>query len=135
VRRIDNIVVHCTGTEKNIRVSSIQRYWRDVLGWNNPGYHVVIEDNGNIVWLHPVSALANGVRGHNHNSVHVCYIGGLSEDDRSQYQKISLMTVLLHFRSMFPNARILGHRDFLQKGQIGWKDCPQFDAINEYRHI
>jgi N-acetylmuramoyl-L-alanine amidase len=135
MRQINNIFVHCTGTDQSARIESIKRYWRDILGWQNPGYHVIIEPNGNIVWMHPISKIANGVRGFNANSVHVCYIGGLSEDDRTQQQKVSLTTVLMHFRTMFPNARILGHRDVLTSGSANWKDCPQFDAASEYKHL
>jgi len=135
MRRIDNIVVHCTATPHNTTITSIRNHWRNVLGWRNPGYHCLIEADGMINWIHPVSQISNGVGGHNANSVHVAYIGGQKRDNRTQAQKISLINVLMHFRTLFPNARILGHRDFLTRGTPQWKDCPQFDAIEEYKHI
>lgn len=134
MRQIRFIVVHCTATGHSTRIESIQRYWRDTLGWKNPGYHYAIEANGNVVQLQDVTRTANGVAGHNANAIHVSYIGGQFSDDRTDAQKQQLRQLLRELKRQFPNAKIQGHRDFLKPG-INWKACPQFDAIREYADI
>lgn len=131
MRRINNLVVHCSATPKNTTIESIRRYWREVLGWKNPGYHCIITATGDAVELLSADKVANGVAGHNANSMHVCYIGGQHTDDRTPQQKEALLKVLTEWKKIWPEARILGHRDFPNVT----KACPQFDAIKEYSHL
>lgn len=126
MREINNIVIHCTATDQTATVEAIQRYWREVLGWKNPGYHFIIEADGKIHQLQPIEKLANGVRGHNSDSIHIAYIGGRYADDRTQAQQIAIKTAAKILTAVFPNARILGHRDF--PGVV--KACPRFDVSN-----
>lgn len=129
MRKIDNIVLHCTATPSATAVESITKYWKDILKWQNPGYHFIIEPNGKITSLFPIEKVANGVKGHNQNSIHISYIGGLNEqkkavDTRTNKQILSTITILLALREQFPNANILGHRDFEGVN----KSCPGFDV-------
>lgn len=136
MRIIKHLVVHCSATSQTATVDAIKRYWKEKLGWVNYGYHVIITASGEIVRLAKDEAICNGVAGHNSTSLHVCYIGGIdangkSKDSRTFAQKSSLYTVLTEWRKKYPNATILGHRDF--KGVA--KDCPCFDAKKEYENI
>lgn len=133
MRQITHLVVHCSGTQPDATVSAIIKYWREVLGWKNSGYHHIIDFNGNIIQLLPEHRIANGVKGHNANSVHICYIGGVDEDGkpkdtRSRSQKSALLSKLSQLRRAYPSAVIQGHRDF--PGVV--KACPSFDARTEY---
>ena len=139
MRTITHIVIHCSATRQTATVQSIQNHWRNVLKWRNPGYHVLIEANGTIHRLAPDSAICNGVAGHNQTSLHVSYIGGVDSrnrpvDNRTPQQKDSLLKVITEWKQKYPNALILGHRDFLKKG-VNWKDCPSFDAKKEYQNL
>ena len=72
--------------------------------------------------------------GHNTYSIGVCYVGGVdaklkTKDTRTPAQKESLIKVLKKLRSLYPKAKIHGHRDFSSK------DCPSFDATKEYKNI
>jgi N-acetylmuramoyl-L-alanine amidase len=113
-------------------VASIQRYWRDNLKWRSPGYHFLIEANGTVNNLQPITLPSNGVAGHNANSIHVSYIGGVNGqravDNRTDAQKTALLTILRDLKKQFPNAIIQGHRDFPRVA----KACPSFDARKEY---
>lgn len=129
-RDVKFIVVHCTGSGKNTTIKSIQNYWKNNLGWGNPGYHYIIESNGNVVQLSDESKITNGVAGYNSVSIHISYIGGQFKDDRTPEQKESIEKLLKELKKMYPKAKIQGHRDFGVK-----KACPQFDAIEEYKHI
>jgi N-acetylmuramoyl-L-alanine amidase len=132
MRAITHIVVHCTATPQTTTVQSIQRYWRDNLKWKSPGYHFLIEANGTVHNLQPINLPSNGVAGHNANSIHVSYIGGVNGqravDNRTEAQKTALLTILRDLKKQFPNAIIQGHRDFPRVA----KACPSFDAKKEY---
>jgi N-acetylmuramoyl-L-alanine amidase len=129
MRKINNIVLHCTATPQTTTIESIQRYWRDSLGWKSPGYHHIIKPNGEVVDLLPIEKPSNGVAGHNHDSIHISYIGGIDGhgkglDNRTPAQKGAQIELLRKYHAMFPNAKILGHRDF--PGVT--KECPSFDV-------
>jgi N-acetylmuramoyl-L-alanine amidase len=132
MRNITHIVVHCTATPQTTTVASIQRYWRDNLKWKSPGYHFLIEANGTVNNLQPINLPSNGVAGHNANSIHVSYIGGVNGqravDNRTEAQKTALLRILTDLKKQFPNAIIQGHRDFPRVA----KACPSFDAKKEY---
>jgi len=128
MRKIDYIVCHCTATDQDATVESIQNFWRNNLGWKNPGYHFLIEKDGTIHNLQPIDKPSNGVRGYNANSIHVSYIGGKLVDDRTPQQKASIRSVVNVMQSMYPNAKVQGHRDFPNVS----KACPRFDAKKEF---
>lgn len=136
MKKIDFIVVHCTATPQNTKIDAIVNYWRKVLNWKNNGYHFIIDKNGLITDLTPIEKIANGVKNHNANSIHISYIGGIDEkgnpkDTRTLAQKNSLIYKLRELKIKFPNAKIQGHRDF----EGVQKACPCFDAIPEYENI
>jgi len=132
MRDIHWIVVHCTATDQDAKVESIQQYWRGILGWKNPGYHYIFDKHGKMTQLQDESKPTNGVRGYNANSIHLCYIGGKYKDDRTPMQKAMMLDLIKGLRRKYPDAIIQGHRDFLKKGKKGWKDCPRFDAKKEF---
>lgn len=132
MRAIDNIVIHCTATSQNTKVESILRYWRDALRWKNPGYHFIIEANGTVTQLLDIEKVSNGVKGHNYNSIHISYIGGIDGggkaiDNRTKEQIIAMDALIKSFHSVYPLAKIKGHRDF----EGVKKDCPSFE-VSEY---
>ena len=136
MRNIKYLVVHCTATPQSTTIQQIENYWKNVLNWKNKGYHFIIEPNGKINNITPIESVANGVKNHNHNSIHISYIGGIDRnskplDNRTPDQKSSLAHILRQLLGKFPDATILGHRDF--KGVD--KACPCFNAITEYHDI
>lgn len=132
MRQIKFIVVHCTATPQNATIPSIQKYWRENLGWKSPGYHKIIEADGKVITLATDDKVCNGVAGFNSVSLHVSYIGGvqgsLAKDNRTEAQKQALLQVLKEWKLKYPNAIIQGHRDFPNVK----KACPSFDAKKEY---
>ncbi len=129
MRQIKYIVVHCTATPPDTTIDSIKNYWRESLGWKNPGYHYIITRNGEIVNLFPEEQVSNGVKGYNKNSVHISYIGGVDKnnqplDNRTDAQKHAMFNKLVALSEKYPNATILGHRDFPGVTKM----CPSFDV-------
>ena len=129
MRKIDNIVLHCTATSPKASVAGILRYWKEVNGWSRPGYHFLIEASGKVHELLPITEPSNGVKGHNFNSIHISYVGGIDDkgrakDTRTDAQKQSQIFLLKKLRAQFPHAEIKGHRDF--PGVT--KECPSFEV-------
>lgn len=124
MREIKYIVLHCTATPLNTTVHSIQNYWRNHLGWRNPGYHYLIEKDGKVHNLQPIEKPSNGVAGYNANSVHLATIGGQLLDDRTLAQKHVMHDLVRQLKKRFPDAEILGHRDFPNVA----KACPRYNA-------
>lgn len=154
MRHIDYIPIHCSAGFGN--VASIQRFWKENLGWKSPGYHRLIDLDGTIHKLLDFSQVSNGVKGYNHNSINISYIGGvrrdnvnIAEDTRTDAQKESILTCieegLLWTKKYQPINDIIiqGHRDFsVDKNGNGvidpWeriKECPSFNAIDEYWYL
>src|SRR6266496_344146 len=103
---------------------------------NIPGYHYLILRNGEIIRLLNDSQISNGAHGHNKESIHIAYIGGVDKegkpvDNRSQAQIHAMFDKLVELSDKFPAAKILGHRDF----EGVKKACPSFDVrkwLSEY---
>src|SRR5262245_25638036 len=114
-REIKYIVVHCTATAPGTKLENIRRYWKEQLGWQNPGYHYIIQRNGEIVCIYPEHLIANGVKGYNTQSIHISYIGGIDKnnkpvDNRTEEQKEALFNKLVALTEKYPRAKIMGHR-------------------------
>jgi N-acetylmuramoyl-L-alanine amidase len=136
MRKIQYIVIHCTATQPEATVESIQRYWKESLGWKSPGYHHIIKATGEVVDLLPIEQVSNGVEGYNSRCINISYVGGIDmlgkpKDTRTPQQKASLLKLVQKYKAMFPDALVQGHRDF-PKVQ---KACPSFDAKTEYRYF
>lgn len=136
MRTIRHIVIHCTATPQTTTVESIQRHWRDVLKWKSPGYHLIILPDGSFQRLAPDEATTNGVAGHNANSIHISYIGGVDSqnrpiDNRTPQQRNTMLTLVRTLRSRYPHAEVLGHRDFPGVA----KACPSFDVRSWLREM
>jgi N-acetylmuramoyl-L-alanine amidase len=141
MREIKHIVIHCTATPQSATVASIQRYWREVLKWSANGYHAIIAAGGIVTRLAPDWAICNGVAGFNRNALHVSYIGGVDGngkalDNRTAAQKAALFSEVANWSAKYPDAKIMGHRDFsrdlnrdgvLQPSEWA-KACPSFDV-------
>lgn len=136
MRNINYIAIHCTATQPEASIASIQNYWKNNLGWKNPGYHYIIDRFGNVVNLLPIELVSNGVQGYNSQTINISYVGGIDKsgkpkDTRTEAQKQSILKILKELRVNFPKAKIQGHRDFPNVK----KACPSFDAKKEYSLI
>ena len=132
-RKISYIVVHCTATLPTAEIAAIQKYWRKILGWMNPGYHYLIDKDGVTHQLLPEDEIANGAKGYNHNAIHVSYIGGVdrhnnSLDTRTPQQKTEMYYLITMLMDKYRGAQLLGHCDL--PGVI--KACPCFDVGEWY---
>lgn len=142
MRKINYIVIHCTATPQSATVESIQNYWKNNLKWRSPGYHRLIDPNGTINKLSHFDSPTNGVKGFNHNSIHISYIGGVDPknkptDNRTDAQKAAILDCIYeaisYIRRQNPLSEFIiqGHHDFPGVA----KACPSFPAKKEYEWI
>lgn len=156
------IVIHCSATQngKQLRnktetAAQVIDRWHQQRGFKrqswtyrtfNPhlqhiGYHYVIDTDGTVETGRKVGETGAHVKGHNHNSIGICLVGGVAIDGKNygrytakQWQ--ALHRLLRELESQHPSAKICGHRDLSPDlngdGTITpneWlKDCPCFDV-------
>lgn len=128
-RKINKLVFHCTATQQDASVSSIQKYWKEKLGWRSPGYHIIVKPDGSWTQLLDFNNVSNGVAGINSTSIHISYIGGVdsngkASDNRTQEQKDIFESVYLSFKEKMPTLTFHGHYEFSNKA------CPSFNVKN-----
>jgi len=130
MRRIDYIVIHCSATPEGRDVSmETIRGWHTGKGWSDIGYHYVIELNGAVRDGRPLERAGAHVAGWNAHSIGVCYVGGVDadmqpKDTRTNAQRLAMTKLVQKLHERFPDAEILGHRDFPNVA----KACPSFPA-------
>ena len=136
MREINKIIVHCSATREgeNFEVAEIRK-WHLARGFNDIGYHFYIDLYGEIHKGRDISKIGAHCKGHNRNSIGICYCGGVEadgktpKDTRNTEQRRALVAVLRTLKAMFPNANIHSHNDFANKA------CPSFNATLEYENI
>lgn len=158
-KKVKYIVIHCQAG--NGTLESMQAFWK-TLGWSSPGYSRWIDFDGTIHKLASFDENTNGVAGFNSQSIHFSYRGGIevvekkgkkvivAKDTRTQAQKNALLKAILEAKEWLKenandlqDVMILGHYHFSndnnKNGAIeSWeriKECPSFDAYNEYGYL
>jgi len=117
----------------DLEISTVRK-WHLQRGWRDVGYHFFIQRDGTIERGRDIEAPGAHVKGHNSESIGICYAGGVDgdgkpEDNRTRAQIKSLATVCRYLKALpgipgIKDAEILGHRDFPGVS----KACPCFDA-------
>ena len=102
MRNITKIIIHCSATPEGREVSV-----NEISSWHRQR--------------------GANCRGHNHDSIGVCYIGGCDhamhpKDTRTTAQRASLRQIVTELRRQFPGATVHGHCEFAAKA------CPSFDV-------
>ncbi|MDO4801723.1 MAG: N-acetylmuramoyl-L-alanine amidase [Prevotellaceae bacterium] len=141
-RKITRLIVHCTATPegKHFTVDNVRK-WHKQQGWSDIGYHYLIYLDGTIAEGRDINLVGAHTTGYNTGSIGICYVGGLaatvpddsslgkSKDTRTDAQKKSLRALLAQLKAMYGNPTIYGHRNFAKK------DCPSFNAYEEYKKL
>lgn len=132
MRRITEIIVHCTATPEGRQVSVADvDLWHRQRGFFMIGYHFLILLDGTVCPGRPLWRCGAHCLEHNAHSIGICYVGGLDadmqpKDTRTPEQRLSMQTLITSLRQQFPGIEVYGHRDFAAKA------CPCFDARAEY---
>lgn len=134
MRRVDEIIVHCTATKEGQDCTVEQvRLWHTMpepqgRGWSDIGYHFLIYLDGTVMAGRPLERAGAHCTGRNLNSIGVCYVGGLAKDGktpkdtRTPQQKDALLDLLFvlmqNYGVKLENVRC--HNEFAAKA------CPSF---------
>ena len=136
MREVNKIIVHCSATreEENFEVAEIRK-WHLARGFSDIGYHFYIDLYGEIHKGRDISKIGAHCKGHNRNSIGICYCGGVEadgktpKDTRTSEQRKALVAVIRTLKAMYPEAIVYSHNEFANKA------CPSFDATKEYEHL
>lgn len=138
MRKINEVIIHCSATRegKEYHAADIDR-WHKIRGFRCIGYHYVIALDGTIEVGRPIDEVGAHVKGHNANSVGICYIGGLDKngrpkDTRTPAQQAALDRLVWRMSVMCLNMgwglpKLRGHHDYNKN-----KACPCFDVKQWY---
>ena len=125
------LVIHCSATRSD-RSYPVERLLRDhrARGFRTVGYHFYIRRDGTLTQHRRLLEVGAHARPYNRCSIGICYEGGLDPqgrpaDTRTPVQRDRLRQLLSLLRELFPEARVVGHRDL--PGATP-KACPCFDV-------
>ncbi len=134
MRNINQIIIHCSCTEagKHFTADDI-RDWHKQDGWLDVGYHYVILLDGTIQKGRDESKIGAHCKGHNKNSIGICYIGGLQNgkaaDTRTTEQNNAMKELVQDLLTRYPGATTHGHCEFANKA------CPCFDVASWRKEV
>ena len=132
MREINKVIVHCSATRPCMDINSNDiRQWHKARGWSDIGYHFVILRSGVIEAGRPIMRAGAHCRGHNLDSIGVCLIGGVNDDNKPEfnytYKQMRALKDLL-VSQMRRGRDIYGHNEFSSKA------CPCFN-VREFMNI
>jgi N-acetylmuramoyl-L-alanine amidase len=137
VRKINEIVVHCTATRpgwfagKTARekVAEVRRWHIEDRKWRDIGYHYLIDRDGTIEVGRPEAQAGAHVAGRNANTLGVALFGGhgstendLFADNFTPEQDRALRALLAQLRGRFGDIPVTGHNQYAAKA------CPGFSV-------
>ena len=139
MRIFDTVVLHCSATpEGRWHDADDLRDWHvNGNGWSDIGYHFVLLLDGTIEEGRPLRRQGAHVKGHNKNTVGVCYIGGVDEhgnpkDTMTPEQEMAFEQVVYCLREEYGDEiDIMGHRDY--EGVS--KACPSLDVREKFDYL
>ena len=136
MRKIKRVILHCSATNEgdDVTAAMIKRWHRD-RGWSDIGYHYIVRLDGTVESGRPISKSGSHVRGHNRDSIGICYIGGLDQRGRpkntmTQQQRRSIEALCRSLCTALNQSLTLhGHSEFSAKA------CPSFEIAAEFHAL
>ena len=129
MRTIRKIVLHYSATkdDHDVTAKEIDR-WHKNRGWRMIGYHYVVRLSGEVEVGRPEEMVGVHTKGHNADSIGVCFIGGLKGNSKkgsntmNEAQEQSVISLLKDLLQRYPEAKLYGHKD------LNATQCPGFDV-------
>ncbi|QDP66719.1 MAG: putative endolysin [Prokaryotic dsDNA virus sp.] len=137
MRDLNRIILHCSATVRGAHYDvETLRQWHKARNFKDIGYHYVIYLDGTVHKGRPIEEQGAHTRGHNKDSVGVCYIGGIDDvsrkakDTMTPAQDIAFIRLVRALRMVFGNLTISGHNQYTKN-----KACPCFDVREKYEFL
>jgi len=127
---VSAITIHCSATPEGRDVTAAQLNEWAIARFRQPSYHYLILLDGTVVENLSTKFRGAHTGGRNTGNIGICYVGGMNramtaaKDTRTLAQKSALHNLLRELETTYPQARILGHRDWPKVA----KDCPSFSV-------
>lgn len=134
---VTEIVVHCAATRPGwmagqslaSKVAEIRRWHMRDNGWQDIGYHGVIDRNGDYARGRNYSVIGAHVMGHNPGKIGICLLGGHGSaasdkfsDHYTPAQDAALRRIIAEISGLTRIIKITGHNDYAATA------CPGFDV-------
>ena len=104
-------------------------------GWSDIGYHYVIRLDGELETGRPIDKVGAHVKGHNKDSIGICYIGGVDKDGEpkdtmTSEQEATMREIIFALRIVADKEMTLhGHNEYSSKA------CPSFKVSEKFADI
>lgn len=139
MRKIDELIIHCTATRSDWwssksakeKVAEVRK-WHTTppRSWSDIGYHYLIDRDGTIIEGRPVERSGAHTKGHNSKSIGISLFGGHGssasdafEDNFTEDQDRALRGLVGQLRQQFPSInKVSGHNQYSSKA------CPGFSV-------
>lgn len=127
MRKIKRIIIHCSATKAghDVTVEDV-RSWHKARGWSDIGYHYFVDIHGRREIGRPIDRVGAHVKGHNGDSVGICYAGGVDGDGKpfdtlTRPQRDEVQRIIDGLRVVFGDElTVHGHNEYANKA------CPSF---------
>lgn len=134
MRKINEIILHCTATTEGLPVSiqTIDK-WHKNRGFAGIGYHYLIGIDGSVYVGRGLAYAGAHCKGHNANSIGVAYVGGIGhdgrpKDTRTHEQRVAMLELVERLARTY-KAEVHGHNEYSNKA------CPCFDVKAEFGYL
>ncbi|OUW18598.1 MAG: hypothetical protein CBD18_02360 [Opitutales bacterium TMED158] len=134
----NKVILHCSATPegRDITAADIKKWHLD-RGWADIGYHFVVRLDGTIERGRHLHLQGAHTKGHNHDSIGICYIGGVEETDAPQpawvakdtmtpEQETSVHYLMTAIRVLYGPIPMEGHNEHSKKA------CPSFHVADKF---
>lgn len=139
MRKIDEIIVHCTATRpdwwatrtSNQKVAEVKKWHTSPPNnWQDIGYHFLIDRDGTVVAGRPVDVVGAHVQGHNKTSIGISLFGGHGSNANDPFEKNftpeqdeALRQLITSLQVQYPTIKkVSGHNEYANKA------CPGFNV-------
>ncbi len=132
--KTEYIIVHHTA-HPNCSIQDIHK-WHQDKGWNGVGYHLFIRKDGKIYRGRPLDTVGAQCEGYNHNGIGIALEGNFDVETVSKLQGDVLRQVLIEMVKLYPNAKIVQHKDLYATscaGKLFDNNLLKINLVDEYQ--
>lgn len=119
MREIKKIYIHHSAFSKNKGLTAIRKF-HIARGFDDVGYHFIIESDGKIKTGRKIELQGAHVKGDNVDSIGICVCGNFETNNPNKCQIEALKTLIKKLYKKFGKLKILGHKDFPESDTL----CP-----------
>ncbi len=125
MKTVETIVIHHSASARSTTAAEIRK-WHKRKGWDDIGYHYVIEENGEVKIGRRLPTTGAHARP-NEGRVGICITGDNTTpgEEWSTEQLLSARVLVSALRMVWPGLPIEGHRDVMAPG---YTVCPGVDV-------